>query len=369
MSLQYLLSFLYIFSDITKSISGVFFILQLSSTWVLLPWLNTQFFLAIKNKINKNLYENLPTQKEKYHISENGYLGSFVEAEWFSNIFSQKTTCLICVPKAFMLIILLQIIFIIYVSYIAGTMGCKIESEEGYSCFISGLLFVEYLHFVVVLFLALFLFNSTYFLFHTLFLPSINNFWQSLFLKFTLPNLTFSLFSVLSLKLSNLENEYIVYIVLILKDFSCLLLFYSLNLQLSALIFGNKRTTEIDILNSILSHSSARSFLMNYLFTEYTVENLIFIDYVALFESLSGTEAKLISQYIVKNFIDEQGSLCIALSWSIRQTIKEKFNSGDISKELFTEAKEEIISLIVVDSLPRFMKTEVYSAIYIKDIY
>eukprot|EP00924_Labyrinthula_sp_SR-Ha-C_P004203 snap_masked-scaffold_3-processed-gene-17.15-mRNA-1 protein AED:1.00 eAED:1.00 QI:0/0/0/0/1/1/3/0/350 len=350
MNLQYLLSFLYILSDITlysilftrKSISGVFLILQLSSTWVLLPWLNTQFFLAIKNKFNENLYENLPTQKGNYHISENGYHIWDVKEEWWSNIFLQKTTCLICFPKAFMLIILLQVIFIIYVSYIAGTMGCKIESEEGYSCFISGLLFVEYIHFIVVLFLALFLFNSTHFLFHTLFLPSINNFWQSLFLKFTLPNLTFSLFTF--------ETE------------QC-------RKRLSALIFENKRTTEIDILNSILSHSSARTFLMNHLFAEYTVETLIFIDYVNLFESLSGTEAKLISQYIVENFIDEQCSFCIPLNWSMRCTIEEKFNSGDISKDLFAEAKEEMIRIIVFDPLPRFMKTKIYSAICVKNIY
>eukprot|EP00924_Labyrinthula_sp_SR-Ha-C_P009292 snap_masked-scaffold_2-processed-gene-18.50-mRNA-1 protein AED:1.00 eAED:1.00 QI:0/0/0/0/1/1/3/0/323 len=269
-SFPYLLIFLYICSNITlfttKFIHGVFLILHLSSTWVLLPWLNAQILLAIKNKINLNLYENLSTQKigiprsavDIYHFWD-------VEAKDQSYVVSCKITCLTYFLKAFKLIILLQTIFIIYVT---GAMGFKIETEE-----------------------------------------------------------------------------------------------------LSVLTFENKRTTKRAILNSILSHSAARSLLLNNLIAELHVEILIFIDYVNLFETLSGTQAKLISEYIVETFIDRSAPFCMNLNYAVGQTIQKKFKSGEISKDLFTEAKEEMMKLIVLNLMPRFMRTEAYSAICIKDIY
>eukprot|EP00475_Leptophrys_vorax_P036891 TRINITY_DN6297_c0_g2_i1.p1 TRINITY_DN6297_c0_g2~~TRINITY_DN6297_c0_g2_i1.p1 ORF type:complete len:192 (+),score=45.56 TRINITY_DN6297_c0_g2_i1:3-578(+) len=118
----------------------------------------------------------------------------------------------------------------------------------------------------------------------------------------------------------------------------------------------------------VIADKKLRELFLHFLESEFSVENLLFIEACTAFENASGsshTAAKELAISIRGNFLELNSPSCVNLSSSVRADLDLKFTilSTNCDARLFQEAKEEVLKMLAVDSFSRFRQTKDFQII------
>eukprot|EP00924_Labyrinthula_sp_SR-Ha-C_P004593 snap_masked-scaffold_1-processed-gene-5.11-mRNA-1 protein AED:1.00 eAED:1.00 QI:0/0/0/0/1/1/2/0/443 len=113
-------------------------------------------------------------------------------------------------------------------------------------------------------------------------------------------------------------------------------------------------------LDDILDNHGAKVIFQQFLIETYCSENLAFINHVAMFKKLKGRALVKRAKFLVRGFIlpDSYGE--INISSRSKTSIIEQYRNKQYTVNMFDDAEEEIIDVLVYDSLPKFKATENY---------
>jgi hypothetical protein len=130
-----------------------------------------------------------------------------------------------------------------------------------------------------------------------------------------------------------------------------------------------------DELLAIRLNPEGRRLLMQFLESEFSVENLLFLEVCDNFEKAvsvgsddSLKKARELAQIIQENFILTSAPSSINLHHAVRETLLLKMEalkrkSSVVDQEMFKPAKDSIIRMLTHDSFSRFRMTKEYSLI------
>jgi hypothetical protein len=120
----------------------------------------------------------------------------------------------------------------------------------------------------------------------------------------------------------------------------------------------------------IMKNEQAFKALEKFLMNEFSVENLLFLKAVMNLEestALSTEERMTMARSIFKKFVSPHADLEVNLSSDNRQLLERLFSKEDLDLsnllEAFALSHKEISSLVIMDSLRRFCKTEEFKSI------
>jgi hypothetical protein len=127
-------------------------------------------------------------------------------------------------------------------------------------------------------------------------------------------------------------------------------------------------------LGVVLSDSNGKKLLQNFMTSEYSLENLMFVEACSAFEQAvqspsSDKDLGNIATSIMDNFIKDSGQFTVNISFKKRKELTDNFEDvleklnvekkEDISK-FFDAAKEEVLVMIAKDTFTRFKLTKEY---------
>lgn len=108
-------------------------------------------------------------------------------------------------------------------------------------------------------------------------------------------------------------------------------------------------------LSSVLEDKVGRKLFKAHLVSEFSLENLHFIDAVETFKKTAPESQKNKAALMKTLFFQEQ---TLNIRYLTSKTILDKFKNDDITIDMFDDAYDEIWSLVDVDIFPRFQRSK-----------
>eukprot|EP00475_Leptophrys_vorax_P004040 TRINITY_DN1238_c0_g1_i1.p1 TRINITY_DN1238_c0_g1~~TRINITY_DN1238_c0_g1_i1.p1 ORF type:complete len:487 (-),score=95.32 TRINITY_DN1238_c0_g1_i1:888-2348(-) len=131
------------------------------------------------------------------------------------------------------------------------------------------------------------------------------------------------------------------------------------------------RKTHHDRLTEVLSDPLLTSAFEQFMVQEFAIENLYFLKAVEKFEMMCSTNSRdeLLQEnakVIYSRFCAEKAKLAVNISSSVQRQLKASLgDQSEVSKinhEVFSAAKKEIVDLVCMDSLRRFLNSPAFTA-------
>jgi hypothetical protein len=127
-----------------------------------------------------------------------------------------------------------------------------------------------------------------------------------------------------------------------------------------------------DALDILLNGSEGRQLFISFLQSEFSVENLFFIESCTMFQMLLSKEiqdkAMLLShlRMIYDNFLSEKAVSQVNISYKVKAPLISAYSSivngkQEIEAELFDDAVKEVRKMLVMDSFQRFRVSQEFS--------
>lgn len=111
-------------------------------------------------------------------------------------------------------------------------------------------------------------------------------------------------------------------------------------------------------LSRVLKDKTGHDLFKKYLITEFSVENLLFIDAVNAFKAAPDPQVKQTTKEFIYRYYFK--TLHLNLSSMMKAEVGESFTSGTADDNVFDDAYDEIFGLMEDDSFVRFKQTQVF---------
>eukprot|EP00514_Thraustochytrium_sp_LLF1b_P001151 CAMPEP_0184511738 /NCGR_PEP_ID=MMETSP0198_2-20121128/2510_1 /TAXON_ID=1112570 /ORGANISM="Thraustochytrium sp., Strain LLF1b" /LENGTH=479 /DNA_ID=CAMNT_0026901721 /DNA_START=292 /DNA_END=1731 /DNA_ORIENTATION=+ len=128
---------------------------------------------------------------------------------------------------------------------------------------------------------------------------------------------------------------------------------------------GNSRET-VMTLGEVLDDPEGNILMQKYLATEFSAENLYFVNAVADFrdrcteENATPTSKQRAAKLVYDSFIKTNAMLEVNISGSNKRKLGKVITSGNVEIDMFDDAESEIITILASDSFPRFQRSAMY---------
>ncbi|KAJ6254037.1 double hit [Anaeramoeba flamelloides] len=123
--------------------------------------------------------------------------------------------------------------------------------------------------------------------------------------------------------------------------------------------YDSENINDYQYFENILNNKENAKYWIEWSKVNYSIENISFYQFVVTYEKIKkgSKKKKRLSKNIMKTFIKDSSPLQINISYEAKTGLLDNYKSNPNGSNLFTDAKEEILNLMLRNSYPIFLES------------